>query len=240
MSKKIAFITGGSRGIGAACASALGSAGYHVALHYRTDRELAEKIASDISDVSLYQGDLSQPEDIERICKDLKKDFGKIDVCVNNAGANVDQMITFAKAEDLDRLLTINVKSVFLVSKYLSKMMIKQKSGSIINITSVVGHTGNAGQSMYSATKGAVTAMTKSMAKDLAGFGIRCNCIAPGFIATDMTDRLDDKVQEELVKTIPMRRIGSAAEIGSVASFLASDASSYITGTTIHVNGGMY
>ena len=166
--------------------------------------------------------------------------MGPISLLVNNAGISIDQILPFAKPDDFDKLIDTNLKSVFLMSKFVTKGMIRQKSGRIINISSVVGHTGNAGQSMYAATKGAISAFTKSIAQDLAQFNILCNCIAPGFIQTDMTDALPDAAKEALLGKIPLKRFGSPEDIGAAAVFLASDQASYITGSTIHVNGGMF
>jgi 3-oxoacyl-[acyl-carrier protein] reductase len=170
----------------------------------------------------------------------VKEAFGRIDVLVNNAGMSIDQLITFAKPSDFDQILDVNLKSVFNLTKSVSKHMIKQKSGRIINLTSVVGHTGNAGQSMYAASKGAITAFTKSIAADLAGFGILANCVAPGFIKTDMTDALPNEAKEAILGKVPLKRLGSPDEVAACVCFLASDGASYITGSTLHVNGGMY
>ncbi|RZA17296.1 MAG: SDR family oxidoreductase, partial [Proteobacteria bacterium] len=175
-----------------------------------------------------------------QLAKSVKEAFGRIDVLVNNAGMSIDQLITFAKPGDFDQILNVNLKSVFNLTKAVSRFMIKQKSGSIINLTSVVGHTGNGGQSMYAASKGAITAFTKSIAVDLAGFGIRANCVAPGFIKTDMTESLSDEVKDAISAKIPLKRLGSAEEVANCVAFLASSEASYITGSTLHVNGGMY
>ncbi len=238
--KKVALVTGASRGIGRACVEELNRVGYSIALHYRSNPDLAEEIAAQLSDAKTFQADLTSQTDCEALIKQVKEHFGRIDVLVNNAGESIDQVITFAKPEDFDRLISINLKPTFFLTKLVSRHMIRQKGGSIINITSVVGHMGNAGQSMYAATKGAVTALTQSSAKDLAGFNIRCNAVAPGFIKTEMTDKLDTKVQELILEKVPMRRLGNADEVAQAVAFLASEKASYITGSTIHVNGGMY
>ncbi|NRA63693.1 MAG: beta-ketoacyl-ACP reductase [Pseudobacteriovorax sp.] len=240
MSDKVALVTGASRGIGRACAEKLADAGYTVAIHYRSNEDLAKQVAETISNAKIYQADISDEDQCKSLIKAVKSDLGRIDVLVNNAGMSIDQVITFAKPDDFEKLYATNVKSTFNLTKLVSKIMIKQKGGSIINLTSVVGHTGNAGQSMYAATKGAVTAFTKSIAADLAGFGIRANCVAPGFIATDMTDALPEEVRTEILKSVPLKRLGNPAEVGDVVAFLASEQSSYITGSSIHVNGGMY
>lgn len=240
MGELVALVTGASRGIGKACAQKLSEAGYRVAIHYRSREELAQELSQTLPESKIYQADISDEDQCKSLVKAVKSDFGRIDVLVNNAGMSIDQVITFAKPDDFDKLYATNVKSCFNLSKLCSKVMIKQKSGSIINLTSVVGYTGNAGQSMYAATKGALTAFTKSIAADLAPFGIRANCVAPGFIATDMTEALGDEVKEAILSKVPLKRLGSPSEIGSVVAFLGSDKASYITGSTIHVNGGMY
>lgn len=240
MNEKVALVTGGSKGIGSACVRLLGQNGYKVAVHYRSDAQLANDIVESIPDACAFQFDLSEDGAADALVKEVKKQFGRIDVLVNNAGHSIDQLIPFAKPTDFDTLLTINLKSVFLLSKHCSRLMIKQKSGSIVNITSVVGHTGNAGQSMYAATKSAITGFTKSIAQDLAAYQIRANCVAPGFIETNMTNGLSDEVKGSILEKIPMKRLGQSGEVAEAVLFLASEHSSYITGSTIHVNGGMF
>ena len=240
MSDKVALVTGASRGIGKSIAMQLGNAGYKVAIHYRSNKESAEALAEEIPGSKTFCADLGNEDECTSLAKQVKAEMGQINVLVNNAGMSIDQVLTFAKPADFSRLLDVNLKSVFNLSKACSRFMIRQKSGSIINITSVVGHTGNAGQSMYSATKGAITAFTKSIAADLAPFGIRANCVAPGFIETDMTGALEDEVQDKILAKVPMKRLGQPKDVANAVEFLASDKSSYCTGSTIHVNGGMY
>ena len=240
MSDKVALVTGASRGIGKAIARNLATAGYKVAIHYRSNKDSAEALSKEIADSKIFCADLGNEDECVSLAKSVKAEMGRIDVLVNNAGMSIDQVLTFAKPTDFSRLLDVNLKSVFNLSKASSRFMIRQKTGSIINITSVVGHTGNAGQSMYAATKGAITAFTKSIAADLAPFGIRANCIAPGFIETDMTDALDDEVKEKIMEKVPLKRLGQAEDIANAVEFLASDKSAYCTGSTLHVNGGMY
>lgn len=242
MTQKVALVTGASRGIGAACALALGKAGYKVAVHYRGSEDKAKAVVDQLptGTAAMFQYDLSQPESCQDLIKVVKDEMGSIDVLVNNAGISIDQILAFAKPDDFDKLLSTNLKPVFLLSKFASKVMMRQKSGRIINITSVVGHTGNGGQSMYAATKSAITGFTKSIAQELAGAGILANCIAPGFIETDMTDALKDDVKDAILAKVPLKRLGKPEDIGAAAVFLASDAASYITGTTLHVNGGMF
>ncbi len=238
--QKVALVTGSSRGIGAACAKLLARDGYRIALHYVNSEEKAQKLSSEIPNSKAFRSDLAQEKACAELFNNVKSEFGRVDVLVNNAGMSIDQVITFAKPDDFDKLIATNLKPVFLLSKLVSKQMIKQKSGNIINLTSVVGHTGNPGQSMYATTKGAITAFTKSIAADLAPFGIRCNCVAPGFIGTDMTSALSPEVQAAILAKVPLRRLGTVEEIAEAVCFLASEKSSYITGSTIHVNGGMY
>jgi 3-oxoacyl-[acyl-carrier protein] reductase len=238
--KKVALLTGSSRGIGAACARRLSQDGYAIAIHCTARRQEAEALQKELPNSMVFQADLSDPTACEALIKDVKEKMGHIDVLVNNAGISIDQVIPFAKLEDFERLLSVNVKAVFLLTKLASKLMIRKKQGVIINLSSVVGYQGNAGQSMYAATKGAITAFTKSVAQDLAPFGIRCNCIAPGFIETDMTRALDEKVRTAILSRIPQQRLGTPEEIANAVSFLVSDQASYITGASLHVNGGMY
>lgn len=237
---KVALVTGGSRGIGAACVKALAREGYKIALQYMSNEEKARQICDSIPDAKAFAYDLSKEESCAELITSVKNHFGRIDVLVNNAGVAIDQVITFAKPEDFNRTMDTNLRPVFLLSKFASRLMIKQKSGSIINLTSIVGHTGNPGQCAYSASKSAITGLTKSMALDLAGFGIRANCVAPGFIDTDMTSNLSGDVKEAFLAKIPLKRLGRPEEIAEAVCFLASDKAAYITGTTIHVNGGMF
>jgi 3-oxoacyl-[acyl-carrier protein] reductase len=240
MEQKVALVTGASRGIGKAVAQSLSQKGYLLAIHYRSQEAKAKELAESIPGSKIFQADLGSEESCAQLAKSVKEAFGRIDVLVNNAGMSIDQLITFAKPSDFDEILNVNLKSVFNLTKAVSRFMIKQKSGSIINLTSVVGHTGNGGQSMYAASKGAITAFTKSIAVDLAGFGIRANCVAPGFIRTDMTEALTDEVKEAISMKIPLKRLGAPEEVANCVSFLASTEASYITGSTLHVNGGMY
>lgn len=237
---KVVLITGASRGIGLACAKRFAEGGYRVALHYRSDSDLAGRVAEQLGNCEVFQADLSDSDACLDLVSRVKKSMGRIDTVINNAGVSKDQLITFAKVEDFDTLVSTNLRSVFLIAKAASRLMIKQKGGQIINMSSVVGFTGNGGQSLYSATKSGIIGLTKSMAMDLAGFGIRCNAIAPGFIETEMTTALDSKVQEAILSRIPLARLGEAGDVANAAYFLASNEAAYITGSTLHVNGGMY
>ena len=237
---KVALVTGSSRGIGAAIARILTRDGFHVAIQYRTGQKEAETLASELLGSKIFHCDLADPQSCIDLAKKVAADMGPIAVLVNNAGMTADQILAFAKPEDFDRLMATNVKPVFLLSKTISRQMMRQKWGRIINITSVVGHSGNPGQSIYTATKAAITAFTKTIAMELAPVGILCNCVAPGFIETGMTGQLPDATKEAIFSKIPLKRVGTVHEVAEAVSFLASEKSSYITGSTIHVNGGMY
>lgn len=240
MTQKIALVTGGSRGIGAACAIALGKAGFRVAVHCRSQEEKARAIADQIPGSMVVKADLSDEAACQEVIKLVTTEMGGLDVLVNNAGMSIDQVLAFAKPEDFAKLIDTNLKPVFLLSKFASKPMMRKRSGRIINLASVVGYTGNGGQCMYATTKAGITGFTKSIAVDLAPFGITANCIAPGFIKTDMTDALPEAAREAILAKIPLKRLGAPEDIAAAVKFLASDEASYITGSTIHVNGGMY
>ena len=240
MTKGVALVTGAARGIGKACAELLSEKGFTIAIHYRSGEQEANKLAECLPGSKVFKADLAIADECKELISAVKNEFGRIDVLVNNAGISSDQIITFAKPSDLDSILDTNFKSIFHLTKHASKIMIKQKSGRIINITSVIGHTGNGGQSMYAASKGAVTAFTKSVAFDLAKFGINANCVAPGFIETDMTEQLPEQTKNYILNKVPLGRLGSASEVACAVEFLSSPGASYITGSTIHVNGGLY
>lgn len=239
---RVALVTGASRGIGAQCAETLGRAGYRVAVHYRGSEEGARRVVSQIPDGmgKAFQADLTDPEQCQQLIKAVKEQWGGVDILVNNAGIAVDQILAFAKLEDFDRLISTNLKPVFLLSKLAGKLMMRQKWGRIINISSVVGYTGNGGQSMYASTKAAIVGFTRSIAQELAPVGILCNVVAPGFIETDMTHDLTEDQKNAILGKIPLKRMGTVQDIANAVEFLASDKSQYITGTTLHVNGGMY
>ena len=239
MQNKIALVTGATRGIGRAIAEELASKGAFV-----IGTATSEKGADTIS---AYLGDkgkglvlnVADKESIDAVLEQIKEQFGDIDILVNNAGITRDNLLMRMKDEDFDAVIDINLKGVYLVTKAVSKIMMKQRSGHIINMTSVVGVMGNAGQTNYAASKAGVIGFTKSCAKELASRGITVNAIAPGFINTDMTDVLPEKVKEAMVTQIPLGRMADAEEVATVATFLASDFANYITGQVINVDGGM-
>jgi len=244
MSQRIALVTGGSRGIGRAIALKLADQGMDVAVNYAGNQAAAQEVVEAIEAKGqravAVQGDVSKEEDIEHILKTVEAELGKIEVLINNAGIERDGLLIRMKSEDWDKVLDINLKGVFLSTKLIGKKMLKLKKGRIINITSVVGLMGNAGQANYAASKAGVIGFTKSVAKEFASRGITVNAVAPGFIKSDMTNKLSDEVKESYAKAIPLGRMGEAEDIANTVAFLASEQAAYITGQTIQVDGGMY
>ena len=240
---KIAFITGATRGIGKEIALELSKNGFDVALNYRKETEdmpeLKKQIETNGSRCFFTQGDVSNFEDCTRMTEEIINEFGRIDVLVNNAGITKDGLIMRMKKEDFDAVIDVNLAGTFNVTRNVISYMIKQKSGRIINVSSVVGVSGNAGQTNYSASKAGIIGFTKSLAKEVASRNILVNAIAPGFIDTDMTNVLSDTVKESINAQIPLKRMGTPNEIAKVVKFLSSDDSSYITGQVIHIDGGM-
>lgn len=240
---KIALVTGASRGIGAAIAKKLAARGFMVIINYGHSSAAAEEVKNQIEQAGgqavLIQGDISSGDDVDRMFKDIKKTWGRLDVLVNNAGINRDTLLVRMKEDQWDAVLSTDLKSVFFTTKAAASLMMRQRSGSIINIASVVGITGNAGQANYAAAKAGVIGFTKSAAKELAARGIRVNAIAPGFIETDMTDAIPEKIREGMLETIPLRRGGKAEDVANAVAFLASDDAGYITGQVLKVDGGM-
>lgn len=239
-SSPIALITGASKGIGLGCARALSDHGFRIALHYRSDPELAQSVAETLGFSQTFRYDLTDEGAPAALVEEVSGRMGTVSVLVNNAGYNKDSILVTAQLEDYEHIFATNVRAALLLSKAVSKPMIKQKNGRIINITSIVGHRGHRGQGIYSASKASLTALTQSIAAELGRFGILCNCVAPGYIKTQMSAGMNEAMTRELLKNIHLRRIGEPKEIGSVVAFLAGPGGSYITGTTIHVNGGMY
>ncbi len=238
LERKVALVTGASRGIGKAIAIALENAGAHVVCISRTAKDV-QAVADSLSNASSAACDVSSSESFTELVKSIVEDKGRMDILVNNAGITRDSLILRMKEDDWDLVMDINLKGAFNGIKAVMRSMMKQKSGRIINISSVVGLTGNAGQANYAASKAGLIGLTKSTAKELSSRGITVNCIAPGYIATDMTDELSDAVKENLNKQIPLGRIGSPDDIAHMALYLASDEAGYITGQTIAVDGGI-
>lgn len=240
---KVAVITGASRGIGRAIAVEFAKHGAKVVINYAGNKAAAEQvldvIKSNGGEAILFQADVAKAEAADELIKATVEAFGRVDVLVNNAGITRDNLLMRMKEEDWDAVLTTNLKGVFNCTKAVSRIMMKQKAGKIINMASVIGITGNAGQSNYAAAKAGVIGFTKSMAKELGSRGITVNAIAPGFIATDMTAVLSDQVKKELADQIPLTRLGTPEDIAAATLFLASDAANYITGQTLNVDGGM-
>ena len=236
---RVAFVTGGGTGIGAACCRALTAEGFRVGVHYRSSQEAALKLVAELPDSFALRADLGSQEEIDALIGDLKEKAGRVDVLVNNAGYNVNAPMLSMKLEDYDAVAGMARGTWYLTKLVLRRFMLRKKYGRIINMTSVVGHTGNAGQVPYTMVKAGLDAFTKSLAQELSGRDILVNAVAPGFIDTDMTQELPDEVRASILERIPQARMGRPDEIADVVAFLATRAS-YINGTVVHVNGGMY
>lgn len=240
---KCALITGATRGIGKQIAITLAKQGYNIALNYRKENEELENTKKEIEKIGVQilavKGDVANFEDCENFVKQVIERFGQIDVLVNNAGITKDMLLMRMKKEDFEQVIDTNLVGTFNVTKNVVPYMMKARSGRIINISSVVGISGNAGQTNYSASKAGIIGFTKSLAKEIASRNIFVNAVAPGFIETNMTDVLKDDVKQEIAKNIPLKRMGTAQDVANVVKFLASDDSSYITGQVINVDGGM-
>ena len=241
--EKYALITGAIRGIGKQIAITLAKQGYNIALNYRKENEELENTKKEIEEIGVQvlavKGDVANFEECENFVKQVIERFGQIDVLVNNAGITKDMLLMRMKKEDFEQVIDTNLVGTFNVTKNVVPYMMKARSGRIINISSVVGISGNAGQTNYSASKAGIIGFTKSLAKEIASRNILVNAVAPGFIETNMTDVLKDDVKQEIAKNIPLKRMGTAHDVANVVKFLASDDSSYITGQVINVDGGM-
>ncbi len=239
---KVALITGAARGIGQAIAVKLASEGADIAVcDLQVDwlDETAKKVTDLGRKVKCYVADVSDGATVQQVVDQAHKDWGHIDVLVNNAGITKDNLLIRMSEEDWDAVLNVNLKGTFLFSKAVSRIMMKQRSGSIVNVASIIGLIGNAGQCNYSASKAGVIALTKSAAKELAKRNVRANAVAPGFIQTAMTDKLPEDVRAKMLEAIPMARFGLPEDVAETVSFLASDAASYVTGQVLTVCGGM-
>jgi 3-oxoacyl-[acyl-carrier protein] reductase len=240
---KVALVTGASRGIGRAIATTLAAAGASVAVNYRANEEAAQAVVAEITGAggkaTAVQADVGRADEVERLVKTTLEAYGRLDVLVNNAGITRDTLLLRMKDEDFDAVLATNLRSVFLCTKAALRTLTRQRSGRIINITSVVGLTGNAGQANYAAAKAGIVGFTKSTAREIASRNITVNAVAPGFVETELTDVLGDEARKAILEGIPLGRLGQPADVAGVVCFLASDAAAYITGQTFTVDGGM-
>lgn len=239
---KVALITGATRGIGKGIAEMYAEQGAKVAFTYAGSVEKAKELEAALSSVTQikgYQSDASDFDAAQTLVDEVIAEFGKIDILVNNAGITKDNLLLRMSKDDWDKVIKVNLDSVFNLTKAVIKPMMKAKEGSIINMTSVVGISGNAGQANYAASKAGVIGFTKSVALELGSRNIRCNAIAPGFIQTEMTDALDDKAKEKWNEAIPMKKLGQTRDIANACVFLGSEMSSYVTGQTLNVDGGL-
>ena len=243
LESKVAIITGGSRGIGKSICETFAQNGCNVAFTYNNSKDSAEALAKELNNSGIkakaYKSDASSFDDATKLVEDVLNDFGKIDILVNNAGIKKDNLLMRMEKSDFDSVINTNLSSVFNLTKASIKTFLKQRNGSIVNISSVVGVKGNAGQSNYSASKAGIIGFSKSIALELGSRNIRSNVIAPGFIETDMTDSLSEDVINSWKESIPLKRGGIPSDVGYACVFLASDLSSYITGQVLHVDGGM-
>ncbi|WLR53467.1 3-oxoacyl-[acyl-carrier-protein] reductase [Mesobacillus subterraneus] len=240
---KVALVTGASRGIGREIALELAREGASVAVNYAGSEAKALEVVDEIKAMGLdafaIQADVSNSESVTDMVKETIERFGMIDILVNNAGITKDNLLMRMKESEWDDVININLKGVFLCTKAVTRQMMKQRSGRIINISSIVGVSGNPGQANYVAAKSGVIGLTKTTAKELSSRGITVNAVAPGFITTDMTDKLNEDVKTEMLKQIPLARLGEPKDIAKTVIFLASEDSAYMTGQTLHVDGGM-
>ena len=240
---RVAFITGGTAGIGRECALTLAKEGFDIAINCRKEPEEYEEQRKEIeaNNVKCFftKGDVSKYEDAERMVKEVIEEFGKIDVLLNNAGITKDNLLMRMKKEDFEDVINVNLVGTFNITKNVVPYMMKKRYGRIINMASVVGISGNAGQANYAASKAGVIGFTKSLAKELGSRNILVNAIAPGYIKTAMTDVLSDKIKEQIKEQIPLGTLGETKDVANLVKFLSSNDSSYITGQVIHVDGGM-
>ncbi|MDH3698876.1 MAG: 3-oxoacyl-[acyl-carrier-protein] reductase [Flavobacteriaceae bacterium] len=240
---KTAIITGASRGIGKGIAQVFAAHGCNVALTFSSSEGPAKELEKELSDLGIkakaYKSNAASFEEAEKLVNQVLEDFEKVDILINNAGITKDNLLMRMSEDDFDTVVDVNLKSVFNMTKAIQRTFLKQRNGSIINMSSVVGVKGNAGQSNYAASKAGMIGFTKSIALELGSRNIRCNAIAPGFIETEMTEKLDEKTVEGWRAAIPLKRGGSTEDVANACLFLASDLSAYITGQVLHVDGGM-
>lgn len=240
---KTAIVTGGSRGIGKGIVEMFAQHGANVAFTYSSSAEAAEILAKEASNLGVkavaYQSNAASYEESQQLADDVLKEFGSIDILVNNAGITKDNLLMRMSEDDFDKVIEVNLKSVFNMTKAVQRTMLKQRKGSIINMSSVVGVKGNAGQANYAASKAGIIGFSKSIALELGSRDIRCNAVAPGFIETEMTDKLGEETVKSWRDAIPLKRGGTPEDIANVCVFLASDLSAYVTGQVLNVDGGM-
>ena len=240
---RVALVTGASRGIGASIASSLAKAGAKVGVNYHTSREaaakVAEKIAQSGGEALLVEGDVADETSVESVVKQVMERWGKIDILVNNAGINRDRLLLRMSLEDWDQVLDVNLRGTFLCSKFVMPGMIKQRSGRIVNISSVVGLSGNPGQANYAAAKAGLIGFTKAVAREVASRNVTVNAVAPGFVTTGMVESLSEETQKKILGRIPMGRFGTAEDVSHAVLFLCSDGAGYITGQVLTIDGGL-
>lgn len=243
LNNKVAIVTGGSRGIGKAIALELARNGAQVAVLYGGNKDMADETVAQINEIGskaiAYRCDVANFQECKDVVTQLKNDFGTVDIVVNNAGITKDALLIMMREEDFDNVIDVNLKGAFNVLKHTVPIMTKKRAGKIINISSVSGVVGNPGQVNYSASKGGLISMTKSLAKELAGRNITCNAIAPGFIETDMSNALSDEVLEKVTAQIPLKKRGKVEDVAKMVTYLAGDGGDYITGQVIKIDGGL-
>ncbi|RIJ69214.1 3-oxoacyl-[acyl-carrier-protein] reductase [Rummeliibacillus sp. POC4] len=243
LTNKVAVVTGGSRGIGRAIALHLAKLGAKVVVNYSGSQTKAEEVVSEIEDAGgsaiAVQANVTDAEAVANLMKQAIENYGKLDILVNNAGITRDNLLMRMKEEDWDAVMNTNLKGVFLCTKAVTRQMMKQRAGRIVNIASIVGVAGNAGQANYVAAKAGVIGLTKTAAKELAARNIYVNAVAPGFIDTEMTEELPEQIKAQMLTQIPLAKLGKPEDVAKVVAFLASDDASYMTGQTLHVDGGM-
>ena len=243
LSGKVALVTGASRGIGAVVASRLAQAGARVGVNFHASSELATVVTDKINkaggEAFLVGGDVSQEDKAEAVIKQLVEHFGSIDILVNNAGINIDQLLIRMKTEDFDRGLNVNLRGAFLCTRYAMTHMIRQRSGRVINMSSVVGLSGNPGQANYAAAKAGLVGLTKAVAREVASRNVTVNALAPGYIVTSMVEEIPEGKHDQILARIPMGRFGTPEDVAEAVVFLSSDGASYITGQVLTIDGGM-